>query len=130
MGDVITTLRNQNDASVAFGGTTDFTITSNTQVFAGFQSLGGQNPITFINGATNTDHDNPGYTQAELIVGFSFLNLATAFTNPNLDRTYLFSITAVPEPGSIAMVLLGSIAGGLMIRRRRAKRETTEALAT
>jgi len=122
VGDVITTLRNQNDASAAFGGTTDFTITGNTQVYAGFQSLGTQNPITFINGTTNTDHDNPGYTQAQLLVGFSFFNLLPAFTNPNLDRTYLFSVTAVPEPSSVSLLLLGIGAGIVAIRRRKQNR--------
>ena len=95
-----------------FGLNNIFTLLSAQTVFAGIASTG-LNPIFLDNGtAANTDHDASGLDP--IVVG----GTVDGFSNPNLGRTYAFSIEValVPEPST---ALLGLIGVAAMLRRRR-----------
>jgi len=105
------------DASAPFGGSANFTLAATTTIFAGISSQT-QNPI-FLDNITGpfTDHEGAnqgGYTVA---VG-STVPPDGSFSNPDLGRTYAFSVTVVPEPTALAAMILG----GLVLGVRRSRR--------
>ena len=103
------------DTSVPFGGSAVFTLAATTIVFAGITSET-QNPIFLDNGVGLTDHEAAGAPSYTVTVGGT-VPPDGVFSNPNLGRTYAFSVTVVPEPSSIGLGLLGAI--GFFGRRRR-----------
>lgn len=119
-GDVWNLPGASENQTVAFGGSNTFTLGAATTVYAGISSVG-RNPIPFDSlspGAYTTDHDEPGF--GHLLVGETIAD----FNAPDNHRRYAFSISVVPEPGSIALAGLGS--GVLLVaalhRRRRGGR--------
>lgn len=95
-------------------GLEQFTLPAATDVYAGFNTDG---PNVFF-GAGLTDHNNPAN------FGIAPGSIISGFTNPNLGRSYAFEINVaeavVPEPSSIAIWLLLSVAAvGFIAYRRR-----------
>lgn len=106
------------DANTAFAGSANFTLAATTTIFAGISSQT-QNPIFLDDGtAQNTDHEGVGQADYTVTVGGT-VPPDGSFSNPDLGRTYAFSITVapIPEPTALAATLLGGLALGL--RRRR-----------
>jgi hypothetical protein len=110
------------DQTLPFGGAATFTLTTPTQVFAGIASQT-QNPIALDNGtANNTDHEGGGQAPTSYVINPTPGGTVPpdgAFSNPNLGRTYAFSIEAdlIPEPTGLALAAVGGV--GLLSRRRR-----------
>lgn len=107
----------EQDTSVPFGGSAVFTLATTTTVFAGITSSV-QNPIFLDNGVGLTDHEAAGAASYTVTVGGT-VPPDGVFSNPDLGRTYAFSVTVVPEPSSLGLALLGAT-GLLGMRRRRA----------
>jgi hypothetical protein len=112
-------LGNELDTSLPFGGSAVFTLATTTTVFAGISS-NTQNPIFLDNGVGLTDHEAAGAPSYTVTVG-GVVPPDGSFSNPDLGRTYAFSVTvaAIPEPSSIGLMLLGGTVL-LGMRRRRA----------
>lgn len=106
----------EQDTSVPFGGSAVFTLATTTTVFAGITS-NVQNPIFLDNGVGLTDHEAAGAPSYTVTVGGT-VPPDGSFSNPDLGRTYAFSVTVVPEPSSIGLILLGATSL-LGMRRRR-----------
>jgi len=104
------------DTTLPFGGSTTFTLSAPTVVFAGITSTT-QNPIFLDNGVGLTDHEAAGAPSYVVTVGGTVPPDGN-FSNPDLGRTYAFSITVIPEPCSIALALFCAV--GLGVIRRRA----------
>ena len=106
------------DASVPFGGSATFTLTATTTIYAGIAS-DTQNPIFLDNGTGPfTEHEGGGQPASSYVVTLGGpVPPDGSFSNPNLARTYAFSVTVVPEPTTFAAALLGSLVLGL--RRQR-----------
>lgn len=106
------------DQAIPFGGSNTFTLNVATEVFAGIASQT-QNPIALDNGtANNTEHEGGGQAASSYVVTLGgAVPPDGAFSNPNLGRTYAFSVTVeVPEPTGLGLGMLGL---GLLARRRR-----------
>lgn len=90
-----------------------FTLPSDATVFAGTDSIGGS-ILVFTDGGS-TSH-NSGSSLGPIFVGQQL----DTFTNPDLDRTYHFSLSvdAIPEPASEAL-LAGVLCVFLVAPRRR-----------
>lgn len=109
------------DATLPFGGAAVFTLAAPTTVFAGITSST-NNPIFLDNLAGLTDHEGNGQPASSYLVTLGATIPADgSFSNPNLNRTYAFSVAVapIPEPSSIGLALLGGM--GLLGIRRRAK---------
>ena len=112
------------DQSLPFGGSNTFTLGATTTVFAGIAS-DVQNPI-FLDDGTGpfTDHEGGGQAASTYIVTLNGTVPGDgSFSNPDLNRTYAFSIeveaVAVPEPSTLALGGLGVLGGLIMWRRRK-----------
>ena len=105
------------DTTVPFGGAAVFTLATDSTIFAGISSSI-QNPIFLDNGIGTTDHEAAGAFSFEVTSG-GMVPPDGSFSHPDLGRTYAFSIAvdAIPEPSSIAVVLVGAV--GLLGRRCR-----------
>lgn len=110
------------DQSLAFGGSNTFTITTPTQVFAGIAS-DTQNPIALDNGTgPNTDHEGGGQPAGSYVITLGgTVPPDGAFSNPDLGRSYAFSVSVqlIPEPSAFALGALGLGFLGCRMRRRR-----------
>ena len=101
---------------VSVNPTGSFLLSGTETLFAGFYTADGGR-VAFTEGVGRppgfgiSEHDNSfaGPTAAGQVVG--------GFSNPNLERTYSFSVgvTAVPEPGSAMLLAVG----GLFLAGRR-----------
>ena len=109
------------DQTVPFGGSAVFTLTTPRTVYAGITSENTQNPIFLDNGTgQNTDHEGVGQGGYTVTVGGQVPPDGT-FSNPQLGRTYAFSINVevIPEPSAGALVGAAVAVCGLRRRRRK-----------
>lgn len=118
VGDDLAVTGLNTDASAPFGGSAIFTLTATTTVYAGIAS-DTQNPIFLDNNTSPfTDHEGGGQPASSYVVTLGGQVPPDGnFSNPDLGRTYAFSVTVVPEPTTLAGVLVVGAALGL--RRRR-----------
>ena len=109
------------DVSVPFGGSSVFTLSTTTTIFAGIASTT-QNPVFLDNGTGPfTQHEGGGQAASSYIVTVGGqVPPDGSFSNPGLGRTYAFSVTVVPEPTALGSLMIGSVALGL--RRFRSNR--------
>ncbi|MDZ7617053.1 MAG: PEP-CTERM sorting domain-containing protein, partial [Patescibacteria group bacterium] len=99
--------------TVDFGDESRFVLDEPTRILAGFTGVNGfDNPVSYQNGTpTGTSHRSGAVSAVvgQTVSGFGYLNLG---------RTYAFSITVVPEPSSVVLILV-ALLGLLATRGRR-----------
>ncbi|MBN2291926.1 MAG: hypothetical protein JXM70_05840 [Pirellulales bacterium] len=103
--------------SGAFGGDNVFTLTEMTTIYAGITNpTGSDNPVRLQNASGfTTDHDSTPVT----ISSVGQLLALSDFNNLDLQRTYAFSITVVPEPSMLLLVAMGMLSMALFGHRPR-----------
>jgi hypothetical protein len=109
VGSTVDVVSPLTDQTVPFGGSATFTLSTPRVVYAGITSSV-QNPVFLDNGtAANTDHEAAGAPSYAVTLNGQ-VPPDGAFSNPQLGRSYAFSVNVepIPEPSTGLLVLAGA----------------------
>lgn len=105
-------------AAVTFAAPTTYTLTAGSTYYVVLRETSGLGFVNWSYGTSITPTGEPGVSAIKRLIGTTDLSPTTWTTNSSVNNWFDVNVSPVPEPSTVAFLLVGSVAMLAGVRRR------------